>query len=83
MEKSFNQRNLPFFWDSRLNLYEAYSSNVLTEMFKCVQSARETLEKANIELTIPLQPRVYRIFCKCRELIKYLSLHKHKFPYIH
>ncbi|KAL9920082.1 cyclic GMP-AMP synthase-like receptor isoform 1-T1 [Glossina fuscipes fuscipes] len=68
MEKSFNQRNLPFFWDSRLNLYQAYSANVLVEMFKCVQSARETLEKANVELTIPLEPRVYRIFLTMTEI---------------
>uniref|UniRef100_A0A1A9WI76 Mab-21 domain-containing protein n=1 Tax=Glossina brevipalpis TaxID=37001 RepID=A0A1A9WI76_9MUSC len=70
MEKSFDQRMLPFFWNSRLNLYEAYSFNVLTEMFKCVQSARLTLEKANVDLTIALEKRVYRIFLTTQESLR-------------
>ncbi|TMW54639.1 hypothetical protein DOY81_000170 [Sarcophaga bullata] len=67
MEKSLKEEHLPFFWDKRLNLYELYSSRLLREMLGCVEAARETLEKAAQNLTLPLQDRVYRVFLNAEE----------------
>ncbi|XP_065366759.1 cyclic GMP-AMP synthase-like receptor [Calliphora vicina] len=62
MEKSLREENLPFYWDTELNLYDRYQPRLLREMLGCVESSREILEKAAKELTPALQKKVYRIF---------------------
>ncbi|XP_023295042.2 uncharacterized protein LOC111678041 isoform X1 [Lucilia cuprina] len=67
MEKSLREEKLPFYWDRKLNLYDNYQPRLMREMLNCVESARETLEKAAKELTLPLQKRVFCIFLDKKE----------------
>ncbi|XP_059225340.1 cyclic GMP-AMP synthase-like receptor isoform X2 [Stomoxys calcitrans] len=62
LESCLREKTLKFFWDPQLNMFDKLSSAQLQNMLICVASGRKLLEEAALNLTMPLQTRVYEAF---------------------
>lgn len=64
LEKSLREENLPFYWDKDLNLYDDINSQHIWLMLQFVRSVGLQLRQAKSFLTVDLQEKIYKMFCK-------------------
>ncbi|XP_067628995.1 cyclic GMP-AMP synthase-like receptor isoform X2 [Eurosta solidaginis] len=72
LRTSLKERNLPFFWDKELNLYEKIGEAAILEMTKCVVCKTDALEKYKIirKKSINDDFKIYEIFLTEEERIR-------------
>lgn len=64
LEESFVAKKLPYFWDNNLNLYEDILNKINNQWLYNINLIIKRLQIAAIQLTLPLQRRIYGTFCK-------------------
>lgn len=64
LEKSLREENLPFYWDKDLNLYDDINSQHICLMLQFVRRVGLQLRQAKSFLTVDLQEKIYKMFCK-------------------